>query len=229
MKLSLISLIAATLAGIAGSAVATPVPLHARTLQQVDSYERDINIYSRETEVLVRRGVNGAVDNLFLRQPPSHPTQAGGRQPDQHAPAKRVRFALTTEPVHSLDKGQSKARIERHGTPGNGSSHLSLDTAGSHGDTEPEHYLYRGQTKARLILGLDTPVSRQDHVRQDAFVTKPVHEGRSKARQTHTAGSRQDHARGLDNAGRRQDTASCKRPVGKWARSIFCVPLGRHY
>jgi len=65
MKLSSISLIAVTLAAITGCAIATPVPLHVRALQQG---ERDIGIYSREAEVVVEREVNGElVDNLFTR------------------------------------------------------------------------------------------------------------------------------------------------------------------
>ena len=65
MKLSSTSLIAATLTAITCSAIATPVPLHARALQQFD-----IEISSREAEVaLVEREVYGElVDNLFTRQ-----------------------------------------------------------------------------------------------------------------------------------------------------------------
>jgi len=70
MKLSSTYLITAILAAITCSAIATPVPLHARALQQLNSF--DIQIYNREAEVaLVEREVYGEpVDNLFTRQPP---------------------------------------------------------------------------------------------------------------------------------------------------------------
>ncbi len=45
MKLSSSSLIAAALAAIAGSVIAVPAP-HARPLEQVNLFERDVNIYS---------------------------------------------------------------------------------------------------------------------------------------------------------------------------------------
>ena len=44
-----LSLIAATLAGITGSVIATPVPLHARALQQVNSFEQgEVAVVERE-------------------------------------------------------------------------------------------------------------------------------------------------------------------------------------
>ena len=71
MKLSSISLIAVTLAAITGCAIATPVPLHVRALQQG---ERDIEIYSREAEVVVEREVNGELVDLVARHKPNYKT-----------------------------------------------------------------------------------------------------------------------------------------------------------
>jgi len=73
MKLSSISLIAATLATITGCAIATPVPLHVRALQQG---KRDIEIYSREAEVVVEREVNGELVELVARHKPNYKTVA---------------------------------------------------------------------------------------------------------------------------------------------------------
>jgi len=63
MKLSSVSLIIAALAAIAGSTVAAPGPLHARALEDVNSFsERDVDVYSRESGL--------EVDHLFTRQSP---------------------------------------------------------------------------------------------------------------------------------------------------------------
>jgi len=64
MKLSSVSLIIAALAAIAGSTVAAPGPLHARALEDVNSFsERDVDVYSRESGLAQRE-----VDHLFTRQ-----------------------------------------------------------------------------------------------------------------------------------------------------------------
>ena len=105
MKLSSISLIVATLAGIAGIAVATPVPLRVHALQQVDSYERDIDVYSRETEVaVVRRGVNGElVDNLFTRQPSPSGHPATNTKQAKHQADKPMDFVLVPKSSKARD------------------------------------------------------------------------------------------------------------------------------
>ena len=52
MKLSSISLaIAATLAAIAGNVIAAPIPVHEHALEQVDLFERDVDIFRRGTFV----------------------------------------------------------------------------------------------------------------------------------------------------------------------------------
>jgi len=70
MKLSLVSLIPAALAAIAGTmTIATPGPLHVRALEDVNSSERDIDVYSRESGLaLLKRDADGEfVDGLFIR------------------------------------------------------------------------------------------------------------------------------------------------------------------
>jgi len=66
MKFSSISLIAAALSAIAGSTIAAPVPLWARALEQVNSFERDLDVYppSRKSVAILER--NEPVD-LFRR------------------------------------------------------------------------------------------------------------------------------------------------------------------
>ena len=47
MKILSISFIAAVLAAVADSTAAAAAPLHARSLEQVNSFQRDVDIYSR--------------------------------------------------------------------------------------------------------------------------------------------------------------------------------------
>jgi len=65
MKFSFVSLIAAALAGTAGSAIAAPCPLHARALEAVIN-ERDLNVYSG-LALLEREIGDEFVDGLFTR------------------------------------------------------------------------------------------------------------------------------------------------------------------
>jgi len=70
MKPSSVSLIATALAAIAGSSIAAPGPLHARALEDVNSFsERDVDVYSRESglALLEHKVDGGSVDNLFIR------------------------------------------------------------------------------------------------------------------------------------------------------------------
>ena len=69
MKLSSISLIVSALAAFSGSAVAAPAPLYARALEQVNSFERDLDVYPRESWVAVlERDIDvEPVDDLFAR------------------------------------------------------------------------------------------------------------------------------------------------------------------
>jgi len=71
MRLPSVSLIAAAFAAIAGSALAAPGPLHARALEDVNSFiERDVDIYIRESGLLLERELDGEfVDDLVIRQP----------------------------------------------------------------------------------------------------------------------------------------------------------------
>ena len=65
MKFSSVSLIAATLAAIAGGAIAAPRPLHSRALEPVNSIsERDV---SRESGLTLREVDGEFVDNLVIR------------------------------------------------------------------------------------------------------------------------------------------------------------------
>jgi len=68
MKLSPISLIAAALAATAGCAIAIPRPLHAYALEQVNSFQRDLDVHRRESAVVaLERNVAKPVDNLVTR------------------------------------------------------------------------------------------------------------------------------------------------------------------
>ena len=69
MKFASISLIAAALAAIAGSAIAAPDPLYARALEKVNWFERDLDFYPRGSGVAVlERNVDGEpVDAVFTR------------------------------------------------------------------------------------------------------------------------------------------------------------------
>lgn len=57
MKLSSISFIAAALAATAGNAVAVPRPLYTRSLEPVNSFQRDLDIHRREPGVAPTRYV----------------------------------------------------------------------------------------------------------------------------------------------------------------------------
>ena len=69
MKFSSISLIAAALSAIAGSTIAAPVPLWARALEQVNSFERDLDVYppSRKSVAILERNVDAEPVDLFTR------------------------------------------------------------------------------------------------------------------------------------------------------------------
>jgi len=69
MKFSSISLIAAALSAIAGSTIAAPVPLWARALEQVNSFERDLDVYppSRKSVAILERNVDAEPVDLFRR------------------------------------------------------------------------------------------------------------------------------------------------------------------
>ena len=67
MKLSSISCIAAALAAIAGCAI-TATPFYARALDQVNSFERDLDVHPREFRALLERDTDGEpVEHLFKR------------------------------------------------------------------------------------------------------------------------------------------------------------------
>jgi len=64
------------IAAIASRAIAAPAPFHARALEQVNSSERDLDVYPRESwvTVLERDVVDGEpVDDLFTRFLPYPP------------------------------------------------------------------------------------------------------------------------------------------------------------
>lgn len=136
MKLSSISHIAATLAGIAGSAISTPVPLHTSALQQV-------NLLGHGLDVLKPREINGEpVDNLFARfLSPDTMARALKNYADDHREASRKAktvVLLQPNPSSSREKWQKKStgheksasRLEEKAKtyenlmkPGAGSSH----------------------------------------------------------------------------------------------------------
>ena len=110
MKLSSTSLIAATLAAITCSAIATPVPLHARALQQLNSF--DIEIYNREAEVaLVEREVYGEpVDNLFTRQPPTRHVEDPDTIPTKAKKVLGIKEADTQMHILRIKEPKEKKR-----------------------------------------------------------------------------------------------------------------------
>jgi len=68
MQLLSISYIAAALAAIAGSAMAAPVPFYARDLEQVDSFERNLDVNLRES--CVERDVDVDLFTRFINPAP---------------------------------------------------------------------------------------------------------------------------------------------------------------
>src|SRR6266568_1991531 len=65
MKLSSISLISAALS--AGSAIAAPGPLRVRALEQVNLFERDLDVYPCELVSVLERDVDAEPVDLFTR------------------------------------------------------------------------------------------------------------------------------------------------------------------
>ena len=98
MKLSSISLIAATLSAIASGAIATPGPLHARALKQVNSFKRE---------------VDGEPVDLFKRLAPAR------HQIDHTVTAKfnflsgRANHAAARE-AHITSQGPTKVHTQQH-------------------------------------------------------------------------------------------------------------------
>ena len=100
MKPSSISLIAATLAAIAGNAIATPVP-HASASEQVNSFERE---------------VNGEPDNLFARFL-SHDTMARALvnyAGHQSSASQKADSALHLQPNPSKNRAEWQGKVKQH-------------------------------------------------------------------------------------------------------------------
>jgi len=112
MKFSSISLLAAALAAIAGGAMAAPGLPYARALEQVNTFERDLDVYPRESGVAVReRDVD--VDDLFRRFQHTQPHQ------DDHIKAARLLLGGYHDNIeaatvaHATSNGHSRGSPER--------------------------------------------------------------------------------------------------------------------
>jgi len=102
MKLSSVSLVVTALAAIAGSAIAAPSPLHARTLEAINSFgERDVDVNDR-LALLERELSDSDFVNLFAR----------GRQKnaDSKNAARNARLQRATAAANA-------AVPARHGVP----------------------------------------------------------------------------------------------------------------
>ena len=95
MKFSSISLTAAALAAILGSALAAPGPLYMRALEQINSFGRDLDVFLCESEVAVlERDIDGEpVDgsDLFIRS-----VTVGRHQVDHSSAVRAIQVAIDT-------------------------------------------------------------------------------------------------------------------------------------
>jgi len=133
MKLSSISLIASTLAATAGNTIAAPGPLHARSLEQGNLFERDID----------------SVD-LFTRNPSDgKPWHWPGRRPLTPEPDWNYPVGPTPQPYVPRHE-------ELHRTLGQAHSSLTKAKATIVISENSQHYLDLGTTyaqKAKTHLG----------------------------------------------------------------------------